>query len=155
MNKGWCRHYMKCQYHHPKWDSEEHRTLQNAYNEIHNKNSWGVKKREQGQARGSGWQERDQEQGKDRWKQEERQGTAGSSGWKQGPRNTQNDQPKTYIYRDRESWHYIKLSIPDVAIDSIRKNKKGDNQDVTDLMTRIKEAATELLDRIHTNDFAV
>jgi hypothetical protein len=155
MNKGWCKHLMKCQFHHPKWDSEEHRRLQHAYNESNNRNWFGVKKHDKKQTWGSGWQEEDQDHGKSKWEQGESQGTARSS-WQPESRNTHNDQqPKTYVYRDREDWHYIKMRIPDAAIASIRENKNSDNKDASDLLTRIAEAATEMLNRIHNSDFAI
>ena len=145
MNFGWCMHGMKCKFHHPKWNSEEHHTLRDAFNEKTNRNWYGGKRdRKQGWWRGG--HEGEQEQG-GWWEQE----TYGKSSGQSEYRNAQDEQqPKTQVYRDRENWHYVRLHVSEAVSASIKNNKTTSNKDVSMLLKGITEAAWDMLDLIHS-----
>jgi len=134
---------MSCRFHHPRWESEEHLRLQHAANEEKRKN-WHRGRTYSREAWGSGWQKEapEQGQGDSKWDKEAGQGT-GRSSW-------QNEQqPKTFVYKDLDGYHHIKMQIPSNIIDSIRRSKSRENRDANELLTRITDAGVEMLDCIH------
>ena len=151
MNRGWCKYRMGCKLHHPKWDTEEHWRLQQEYNDNNGRTRFGGKKHDYNktQAWGSGWKKQDdQRQGENKWKQDPQQGT-GRSSWQEEHKEQSDQEPKTYVYRDLQNWHHIKLRIPESVTASIEKDKSKTNRDTEELLARITEAAMDLIDLIH------
>jgi len=159
MNRGFCERGMKCHLHHPTWHSEEHDRLKRIFNDSHGRDEHGYRKNDYKTKRtwGNSWQEHDNHHhGGDKWKQEEYQGS-GQSSWQSGHQQTPSDQDrndqqaKTYVYKDREGWHYIKMKIPETTVSSIKNDKSKSNKDAESLRTRIAVAATQLIDYINSH----